>query len=36
MSIGHHISSDGIDRYVLMPLMAIITPPGVPQRKAAM
>ena len=35
MSIGHHISSDGIDRYVLMPLMAIITP-GVPQRKAAM
>lgn len=32
MSISHHISSDGIDRYVLMPLMAI----GVPQRMAAM
>lgn len=32
MSIGHHISSDGIDRYVLMPLMAI----GVPQIMAAM
>ena len=35
MSIGHHISSDGIDRYVFMPLIAIITP-GVPQRMAAM
>ena len=35
MSIGHHISSDGIDRYVLMHLMVIITP-GVPQRMAAM
>lgn len=35
MSIGHHISSDGIDRYVFMPLMTIITP-GVPQRMAAM
>ena len=27
MSIGHHISSDGIDRYIFMPLMAIITLP---------
>ena len=35
MSIRHHISSDGIDRYIFMPLMAIITP-GVAQRKAAM
>lgn len=35
MSIGHHISSNGIDRYVLMSLMAIITP-GVPQRMATM
>lgn len=32
MSISHHISSDGIDRYIFMPLMAF----GVPQRMAAM
>ena len=31
MSIGHHISSDGIDRYVFMPLMAIITPRRSPE-----
>lgn len=32
MSIGHHISSDGIDRYIFMPLMAIITPGRSPEK----